>query len=411
MRAVHILRKYNPTQWGGTETAVLQMTSGLREHGVHSVIFCPEISNAPADDPLARAGNEIKRYKAIVPVARISPEQRAQLVSVGGNLMSFDLIWRIFREPADVIHSHAMNRIGGIGLTAARYRRLPFVVTIHGGALDLPQQVKAQLAEPLKGGFEWGRIFGAPLRSRKVLSDADAIVTCNQKEAALLQEKFPSKRVMVQPHGVSLARYQVDARGEALQAFPSLVGKPYLLVLGRVDPVKNQGWLIEQLPAILRRHPEVVAVFAGACTDEQYGKLLKKESRRFGEERVLFAGALPPGDLKLIGLLQGAAAVVVPSLSETFGLVILEGWAAQRPVLASRTSGACDLIEEGRNGHMFDLTAPENFHAALDRVLTDPDHARQVACRGFVRAQDFDTVRLAGRIRELYAELRQEKRK
>jgi glycosyltransferase involved in cell wall biosynthesis len=422
MRALHILRKYNPAQWGGTETAVLQLTSGLRQHGVESAIYCPELeggsekgrdaTSAAKSDPLAEAGNEIKRYKAIVPVARISPEQRAQLVSIGGNLMSFDLIWQLFREPADVIHSHAMNRIGGIGLTAAHFRKLPFVVTIHGGALDLPQQVKEQLAQPLEGGLEWGKVFGAPLRSRRVLPDADAILTCNKSEAALLEKKYPGKRIIVHPHGVQLARYVKDQREAALQAFPTLRGKRYLFVLGRVDPVKNQGWLLEQLPTILQKHPDVSVVFAGACTDEQYGKKLKKDSRAEGmEERVLFAGALPPGDARLVGLLQGAAAVVVPSLSETFGLVILEGWAAQRPVLASRTSGATDLIEDGLNGNLFDLQAPANFHSALNRVLTDADYARKVASLGYARAQEFDTVGLAGRIKELYAQLREEKRR
>src|SRR5947207_7838387 len=133
MRTVHVLRKYNPAEWGGTETAVLQMTSGLREHGVESTIFAPETPEAPKHDPLAEAGNTIKRYHAFVAVAGISDEQRAQLVSVRGNLMSVDLLWYLFREPTSIIHSHALNRIGGIALTAARFRRLPFVVPILGG--------------------------------------------------------------------------------------------------------------------------------------------------------------------------------------------------------------------------------------------------------------------------------------
>jgi glycosyltransferase involved in cell wall biosynthesis len=412
MRAVHVLRKYNPAEWGGTETAVLQLTTGMREHGVVSTIFCPELDDAPKKDPLAEAGNEIRRYRAFVPVAGISDEQRAQLVSVGGNLMSFDLLWYLFREPASIIHTHAMNRIGGIALTAAKFRRLPFVVTIHGGALDLPQNVKEQLAEPLKGGLEWGKVFGAPLRSRRVLPEADAILTCNKKEAALLAEKYPAKRILVQPHGVPLARFEQDCRPMALTAFPELRALPYLLVLGRIDPVKNQGWVLQEFPEIARRHPNVRLVFLGACTDEQYGKSLKKEARRAGlEDHVTFAGGISPGDPRLIGLLQGAAAVVVPSHSETFGLVILEAWAAQRPVISTRTSGALDLIEEGANGHLFDLKDAKGFHAAVDRCLTDANHAREIGCNGFKRAQEFDTVRLAGRVRDLYEDLLKEKRK
>jgi starch synthase len=406
MRAAHILRKYNSAQWGGTETAVLQLANGLKEHGVTSAIFCPELDEAPESDPFGAAGHEIKRYRAVVPVAGISEEQRAQLISVGGNIMSFDLIWRLFREPADVIHSHALNRIGGIGLTAARFRKLPFVVTIHGGAMDLPQKVRDQLAEPLKGGFEWGKVFGAPLRSRKVLPEADAIITCNKREAAMLAQKYPGKQIIVQPHGVNLANYAKDQREAALRTFPELRGQNYLLVLGRIDPVKNQSWALEQFSTIARRHDNTMLVFAGACTDEAYGKSLKKEARRSGvEDRVTFAGALPPGDERLIGLLQGASAVVVPSLSETFGLVILEAWAARRPVLASATSGARDLIVENCNGHLFELNEPQTFHTALDRVLNDSAHAERISRAGFERAQEFDTVRLAGRIRDLYAEL------
>jgi starch synthase len=412
MRTVHVLRKYNPAEWGGTETAVLQMTSGLREHGVESTIFCPEIEEPPKNDPLAEAGNSIKRYRAFVPVAGISDEQRAQLVSVGGNLMSVDLLWNLFREPTSIIHTHAMNRIGGIALTAAKFRRLPFVVTIHGGALDLPQKVKDQLAEPLKGGLEWGKVFGAPLRSRRVLPEANAILTCNKKEAALLAEKYPGKRILVQPHGVPMARFGQDCRPMAQAAFPELRALPYLLVLGRIDPVKNQNWVLQEFPEIVRRHPDVRLVLVGACTDEQYGKQLKKDARRLGiEDRVTFAGGISPGDPRLIGLLQGAAAVVVPSHSETFGLVILEAWAAQRPVISTRTSGALDLVEEGVNGRLFDLNDAKAFHAAVDRCLTDASHAREIGCNGFKRAQEFDTVRLAARVRDLYEDLLKEKRK
>lgn len=272
--------------------------------------------------------------------------------------------------------------------------------------------MKEQLAEPLKGGLEWGKVLGAPLRSRRVLADADAILTCNKKEAALLVEKYPGKRVIAQPHGVTMARFAMDEREAALGAFPELRGHPYLLVLGRIDPVKNQGWVLEQFPEVARRFPEARLVFAGACTDEPYGKLLKKEARRGGvEDRVTFAGALPPGDARLTGLLQGAAAVVVPSHSETFGLVILEAWAAQRPVISTRTSGALDLIEDGVNGELFDLNDPTKFQTAVDRCFRDSYHARQLGGRGFLRAQDFDTVKLAGRVRDLYEELVKEKRK
>ena len=80
-------------------------------------------------------------------------------------------------------------------------------------------------------------------------------------------------------------------------------------------------------------------------------------------------------------------------------------------MISSRTSGALDLVENGVNGHLFDLSQPKDFHAAVDRCLSDLNHTRELGCNGFRRAQEFDTVRLAARVRDLYEELLKEKRK
>src|SRR5687767_2431626 len=156
MRVAHVLRKYNPEEWGGTETAVKRLLDGLRSHDVTSVVYCPKITHEPSKDPFLEAGYPVKRFTACVPVWGISEEQRKQLISVGGNILSFDVIWSLYEEKnLSVIHTHTGNRLGGIALTIARLRKVPLVVTVHGGALDLPQEAREYLMKPLKGGVEW----------------------------------------------------------------------------------------------------------------------------------------------------------------------------------------------------------------------------------------------------------------
>jgi alpha-maltose-1-phosphate synthase len=408
MRIAHILRKYHPAEWGGTETAVKRLLDGLRARGAEVVVYCPKRKEPVAHDPLAEAGHRVERFHAFVPVWGLTPEQETQLIAVGGNLMSFELLWKLQRAPGlSVIHTHALNRLGGISATVARLRRLPLVVTIHGGVLDLPAAVQRQLLEPLRGGFEYGKVFGWVLRSRRVLDQAAAVITCNRKEATLLKEKYPDKIVLVQPHGVAAAEFLQDHRTDAYQAYPELRDRQVLLAVGRLDPVKNQEWLLQQFPRSLDRHPNLHLVIAGACMDEAYGKLMKKQVRNLGlEERVTLTGGLPPGDAKLIGLFQAAAVVLLPSLSETFGLVILESWAAGTPVIATRTSGALDLVREGENGWLFDLKDPDSFHACLDDALRNPARAREWAEAGRRRVQaEYDCTMLAGRVQHLYEEL------
>jgi alpha-maltose-1-phosphate synthase len=424
MRIAHLLRKYNPAEWGGTETVIHQLFDGLRHHSVESIVYCPRLSpngsngaHAPNGhnirDPLADAGCLVNRFNACVPVWGISEEKRRQLISVGGNLLSFDLLRQLWSaREFSVIHSHTLGRVAGVGLTIARQKKIPFVVTIHGGLYDLPAPMSRSFNAPQREGWEWGKPFGLLLRARRVLDYADAVLTCNAREAELVRERHPGRIVMVQPHGVRAELYETDYRLIAHQAFPAIRGRDVLLSLGRIDPVKNQAWLVGQMSAVLQRHPKALLVLAGACTDEAYGIALEKKIAELGlRDRVLLTGKLPPSDPRLIGLMQEARVAILQSISETFGLVILEAWAAGTPAISSRTSGASALIAHGKTGWLFDLEQPAEFHAALDTTLTQPEHVRPVVAAARERVvADFDTRALSGKLRDLYHELHDRRR-
>lgn len=408
MRVAHVLRKCDPSAWGGTEMAMQRMFNALAEQGISSTVYCPRLNHAPSPDPLQEAGHRVARFRAFVPIWGISPQRRRQLLSVGGNLLSFDLLPALWREPEiHVIHAHTLGRLGGIALTTAKRRRLPFVVSIHGGALDLPDALQRAFHEPAAPGWEWGKFFGLLFQSHRLFVDADAIVACNDTEAALLRNRHPGKRVVVQPHAVPLASFEQDCRQAARSAFPVLGQGPVLLCLGRIDPVKNQLWLIEQAPRLFSLRSGLKIVLAGACTDEEYGQLLNRRIQALGvEDRVFLTGGIPPNDPRLIGLLQSVAGLVLPSLSETFGLVILEAWAAGLPVVASRTSGASALIEPESNGWLFDLEDPLSFHAAIGRMLSDPAAAAATARRGREKvAREYTPAVVAGRLKSLYEQV------
>ena len=81
MQVAHILRKYNPAEWGGTETAVKQLLDGLRDEGVEGTVYCPKLRQPSARDPFADAGHKLGRYSAFVPVFNLTEEQREQLIA------------------------------------------------------------------------------------------------------------------------------------------------------------------------------------------------------------------------------------------------------------------------------------------------------------------------------------------
>lgn len=401
------MRKCNPAEWGGTETALRLLVSGLHANSVQSTVYAPRLASEGDPDEIA-PGVPIQRYRACLPYWGLSAEQRRQMIAVGGNLMSFDLGRKLFTQrDVQLIHTHTLGRLGAVARTAARLRRVPLVVTIHGGLFDLPTDLHRAMNAPVPRALEWGKFFGWLMRARELISSADAVLTCNPREAELLRTRYPRTLVLVQPHGIDLSSYAGDHRAAGRALLPPGSSGPVILCLGRIDPVKNQGWLIERMPEIRRRHPGARLVCVGPITDDAYAAELKQrvEKLQLGDA-VVFTGGLPAGSPALVGLLQSAQAVVVPSISETFGLVILEAWAVSAPVLASDTSGARSLVQDGRNGCLFKLDEPEGFLAALGVVLKRPIVARAFGEAGRQRVEsEFDRTLLAGRLARLYAAL------
>lgn len=410
MKVIHLLRKLDASEWSGTEVATHRLFEGLRQHGVKPVAYCPRV-DGDGEDPLSTSGFEVQRFKAFVPVLGLSRTRKKQLVSVGGNLMSFGLIPALWRERGfSIVHTHTLGRLGGIALTLAKQRRVPFVVSIHGGVLDLPDELKPAFNSPPDRGWEWGRVFGLLFQSRRLFKDADAILTCNEREAGLIRSTLPGKRVLVQPHGVPTELYRQDQREAARTAFPEIRNRQMLLCVGRIDPVKNQGWLVEQAPRIFQKHPRALLVLAGPCTDEPYGAKVRKRILELGvADRVIMTGGLASSDPRLIGLIQSADLLLLPSISETFGLVLLEAWAAGTPVLSTNASGPSALVRPGDNGWLFDLKDPDGFHRALDWTLANPDAARAMAARGAEVSDRFSVRALAGAMKSMYENLIEEK--
>jgi glycosyltransferase involved in cell wall biosynthesis len=407
LSVLHLLRKYDPREWGGTETAVAQVMTGLDAHDVTSFAYAPRTSAEEGADTIA--GHPVRHFHAFVPAWGLSDSERTRLVALGGNLMSFDLGPRLLLERSvSVIHSHALGRLGGIARLVARHKRVPFVVTIHGGYRDLPDGVRRELTAPLARSFEYGKLFGALLRSREVVTGADAVLTVNRQEAMLLREEMPEERVFHMPHGLPTELYREDRRDAARTFLGPLADARFLLSVARIDWVKNQGLLVDQHPAILDEHPDVHLFLVGPVTDVAHDAYVRDRIAALGlGHRVHLLGALPSGDPRLIGLSQLAAASVLASRTETFGLVILEAWAAGSVVVASRTSGAVDLVRPGEDGFLFEVDDGPGYVEATLRALADPKRAGAMGEEGRKRVYEtYDHAAVAKRVVDLYEELR-----
>ncbi len=406
MKVVHVPRRFCRNDWGGTETVILNTIKRLEELGVEGEIYTTKALDPTVEETIE--GVRVRRFDYFYPFLGLDEQARLDMDKKGGNLFSFSLLKALLREAdADLLHAHTGKRLGGIVRTAARIKGIPYVVSVHGGHIEIPAEELDTLAAPRRHTFEWGRVLGLLVGSRRVMQDADAVICVGRNEYEKLARAYPDTRVEYIPNGVDTAWF-ASGDGAAFRRTLGLAPDDYvILTVGRIDPQKNQRMLIEAMPAVLERIPSAKLVLVGPVTLAGYERELDELVERLGlRGKVFFAGGIPAGDRRLADAYHAADVFVLPSRHEPFGIVVLEAWSAGLPVVASAVGGIPHFTEDGGDCLLF---APGDAAAMVGCILelrNAPRLARTLAERGRLKAADeYDWSRIAVRVKRLYEEL------
>lgn len=405
MKTIHIPRRFVRSDWGGTETVILETCRRLQKKGHGCEIFTTQALSTRRRETIAGVG--VRRFPSFYPYFGLSAAAAQQLDRKGGNLFSVSLFRALLREPdLDLIHLHAGKRLGGIGRFVARRRGIPYVISVHGGAFDVPPEEARSWTEPTESAWEWGRILGWAVGSRRVFADAAAIICVGKAERDRMAANWPDRRVVWLPNGVDSARFATGNGAAFRRRFGIPPHARLILACGRIDPQKNQAFLVERLPELLRSEPETRLVLLGPTTNPVYAATLRKRVTELGvEAQVVFTGGLPPDDTGLVDAYAAADLFVLPSIHEPFGIVILEAWAAGVPVLASRVGGIPSFVTHDVEAMLFTVNDPASFHAELE-ALRDQGRVRRLVAAGRVRARgEFDWEVVTDRLIALYHEV------
>jgi glycogen(starch) synthase len=135
---------------------------------------------------------------------------------------------------------------------------------------------------------------------------------------------------------------------------------------------------------------------------------LEKLTNELGlNNSVTFKGNLK--EEEIYPLFNEATVVIVPSLIESFGLVILEAMQMSRPVIASRVEGIPEVVSEGETGLLVPMQNPVAFYEAIQQLLKDPEEAIRLGKMGRQKAIDhFTLTPYLTQYEALYRELQQE---
>ena len=251
-----------------------------------------------------------------------------------------------------------------------------------------------------------------PLRIRveaEIAQQADLLIASTADESAELVRTYGavSERVFVVPPGVDLSVFQPVDRDEARRKIGYGPGR-LMLFVGRLERLKGVEVAIRALALLRdRNHDDVRLLILGEDSkdgDEGEKDRLKAVAADVGvRDRVDFLGSVAHHELPYF--YSAADVCVMPSYSESFGLVGLEAQASGRPVVGSDVSGLRSVIRDQVSGYLIAGHDPAEYAERIGRLLEDPELAQQMGRRGRLLAQRYSWTRTADRLRELFEDV------
>ncbi|MFM7964310.1 MAG: glycosyltransferase [Actinomycetota bacterium] len=238
-----------------------------------------------------------------------------------------------------------------------------------------------------------------------IIGCSDAIfVSCEEErdQFRTLYGDSPGTVEVITP-GVERAYFSPGSRSGARSAL-SLGAHPVLLFVGRIQPLKGLDVAIEALAA-LRRSDAVLLVVGGASGRDGEAELQRVNAlaTSHGVARQIRFVAPQPHHL-LATYYRAADVVLVPSRSESFGLVALEASACGTPVVATAVGGLLSLVDDGVNGFLVPERDGQLFAKRVAQILDDSALADAMRQRAVQRSAAYSWQGAARRMRRVVAE-------
>ena len=309
----------------------------------------------------------------------------------------------------DLVHAHYWLS-GQVGAVAAERWGVPLVQSMHTlGKVKNLALASGDCAEPAV------RIRG----EGEVVAAADRLVANTEDEARQLVELYgatPGRVKTVSP-GVDLSVFRPGASGASVASVASvadirrrlgLAADAIVLVFaGRIQPLKGPDVVLRAAASLLRLAPELaerlVVVFVGGPSGSEVGAPGRLDGLA-GElglaGRVRFEPPCPHRDLA--DWYRAATLVLVPSHSESFGLVALEAQACGTPVAAAAVGGLRTAVRDGFSGVLVDGHDPEVWAAVLRDLVSSPQWLASLSRGAVAHASGFGWGATADRLIEVY---------
>ena len=396
-RVALLTREYPPDVYGGAGVHVQYLARELAKL-VDVTVHCWG-DDRPDGQP---------RVVAHRPWARLADPSPS---SAALQAVSIDLTMSAAVAANDLVHSHTWYTNLG-GHFAKLIHGMPHVVTVHS-----LEPMRPWKAEQLGGGYALSSYC-----ERTGLEHADAIIAVSAEHSRDLLASYPAidpARVHVIYNGIDTDEYAADRGTDVLERYGVDAARPTVVFVGRITRQKGLTYLLD---AALEIDPAAQLVLCAGAPDtpELAAEIGQKVERvRAARSNVVWIEQMLE-QREVIQLLSHATVFVCPSIYEPLGIVNLEAMACEAAVVATRTGGIPEVVEEGETGLLVPFEPrpdgsrepvdPNEFAGAIaarvNELLADPARVLQFGKAGRRRAVErFNWSAIAAETVALYRSL------
>ena len=376
---------------GGMNVYVDELARTMVTRGVDVDVFtrrhAPDLPDAVDVLPGYRVHHVDAGPAAIIPVRRLARHVRAFADGVTERMRA--------TGPPDVIHTNYWLS-GWAGLVVKRELGIPMANSFH---------TLARVKDMTRRDDEPPESLLRIATEHEVIDGADCLVASTPFEAADLMEHYGAdpSRLCMSPPGVDHTVFAPGSRDEARMRLGLGPGRLVLFV-GRIQPLKGVDVALDAIGSLVAEFGDlrfrVIGGPSGRAGRAELESLVRRSHALGIRDRVEFLDPVPHRELA--DHYRAADALILPSRSETFGLVAAEAQSCGLPVVAARAGGLSHVVEHEESGLLVEGWDPDDYAEAIRRILSDRTLADRLS-EGAVRfAERFSWEATANRFLELY---------
>ena len=379
---------------GGMNVYIDELAATLAGRGIDVTVFTRRTDpQLPATVETSR-GYLVEHVEA-GPARRLPIPDLLEWVGVFAKKVTSAIAGRPSGMQADVVHSHYWLS-GWAGLIVKQAAGLPLANSFHtlGRVKDATRR-PGQPPEPLL------RIAA----ESEVIARSDCVIASTEFESFELIDHYGAdpSRLCINPPGIDLDLFGPgDARAARSQL--GIDEAPTVLFVGRIQALKGLDVAIKALGVARERIPAIRMLIVGGPsgpTGESEYRMIEQMVRRLGlDDAVSWWGVQPHH--RLPAFYQAADVLVVPSRSESFGLVAAEAQASGLPVVAAKVGGLRHVVRDGASGILVDGWDPADYGKALLRILESPTLRQHLAAGALESGRRYGWETVTNRLLQLY---------